>query len=49
MPRRPRRSDPTTLSPDILPPDLVERHGLIDRLILAPLRHLTRPRPWGRG
>ncbi len=44
--RRPRRSDPKTLPADLLPPDLVERHGLVERLYLAPLRHLTRPRPW---
>jgi transposase len=46
MPRRPRSADPTTLPADIAPPDFVERHGLIDRLILAPMRHLTRPRAW---
>ncbi len=48
MPRhpRPRRSDPKTLPPDLLPPDLIDRHDLVERLYLAPLRHLTRPRPW---
>jgi transposase len=45
---RPRRSDPKTLPPDLLPPDLIARHGLIERLVLAPLNHLTRPRPWAR-
>jgi transposase len=48
MPSRPRlrRSDPTTLPADILPPDFIEKHGLIERLVLAPLNNLTRPRPW---
>ena len=35
-----------TLSPDILPPDFVERHNLIERLILDPLRHRVRVRAW---
>jgi transposase len=46
MPRPPK--PPTTLPADILPPDFVEHHGLIDRLVLTPLHNLTRPRPWAR-
>ena len=42
--RRPKR--PRTLPAEILPPDFVARHKLVERLILDPLRCLTRPRPW---
>ena len=35
-----------TLPPDILPPDFVARHNLIERLILDPLRHRVRVRAW---
>jgi len=44
MPRRP--TAPKTLPPEILPPDFVARHGLVERLVLAPLRGRTRRRAW---
>ena len=44
MPRRAK--PPATLPPDILPADFLERHGLVERLILAPLNNLTCPRAW---
>lgn len=42
-----RRPTPReTLPADILPPDFIARHDLVERLVLFPLRHRTRPRAW---
>lgn len=46
MPRRLRPPAPSTLPAEILPPDFVMRHDLVERLILAPLRNRTRLRAW---
>ena len=47
MPRRPRSPfGLRRLPPEILPPDFVARHDLVNRLIMAPLKGLTPPHPW---
>ncbi|MBX9699666.1 MAG: transposase [Acetobacteraceae bacterium] len=46
MPLRRFRKTPKTLPPDILPHDFIQRHDLIQRLYLGPLKGLTPAHAW---